>query len=124
MQDKIIHREPSYQIMKAVFEVHNTLGPGYLEKVYEEALAVELELLNIPFERQKEITVIYKVRHVGQHRLDFVIDGRIVLELKSVSTLANVHKKQVLSYVKATDLRLGILVNFATLRVQSERIAN
>ena len=124
MQDKIIHREPSYQIMKAVFEVHNTLGPGYLEKVYEEALAVELELLNIPFERQKEITVIYKGRHVDQHRLDFVIDGRIVLELKSVSTLANVHKKQVLSYVKATDLRLGILVNFATLRVQSERIAN
>ena len=124
MQDKIIHREPSYQIMKAVFEVHNTLGPGYLEKVYEEALAVELELLNIPFERQKEITVIYKGRRVDQHRLDFVIDGRIVLELKSVSTLANVHKKQVLSYVKATDLRLGILVNFATLRVQSERIAN
>ncbi len=124
MQDEIIHRELSYQVMQAVFEVHNTLGPGYLEKVYEEALAVELELLNIPFERQKEITVIYKGRRVGQHRLDFVIDGRIVLELKSVSTLANVHKKQVLSYVKATDLRLGILVNFATPRVQSERIAN
>ena len=124
MQDKIIHRKLSYQVMQAVFEVHNTLGPGYLEKVYEEALAVELELMNIPFERQKEITVIYKGRRVGQHRLDFVIDGKIVLELKSVSTLANVHKKQVLSYLKATDLRLGILVNFATLRVQSERIAN
>ena len=124
MQDEIIHRKLSYQVMQAVFEVHNTLGPGYLEKVYEEALAVELELLNIPFERQKEITVIYKGHRVGQHRLDFVIDGKIVLELKSVSTLANVHKKQVLSYVKATDLRLGILVNFATLRVQSERIAN
>ena len=124
MRDKIIHRELSYQVMQAVFEVHNTLGPGYLEKVYEEALAIELELVNIPFERQKKITVVYKGRDIGRHRLDFVIDDKIVLELKSVSTLANVHKKQVLSYLKATGLRLSILVNFATPRVQSERIAN
>jgi GxxExxY protein len=70
--DKVIHRELSYQVMKAVFEVHNTLGPGFLESAYEEALAHELELRGIAFERQKAVTVRFKERVVGTHRLDLV----------------------------------------------------
>jgi GxxExxY protein len=122
--DKVIYRELSYQVMQAIFEVHNALGPGFVENVYEEALAYELELRRIPFERQKAVTVHYKDRGVGTHRLDLVVDGKIVLELKAVSTLTDVFKQQTLSYLKAADLRLGRLVNFGTPRVEYTRIAN
>jgi GxxExxY protein len=110
--------------MEAVFEVHNTLSPGFLENVYEQALAYELELRGIPFERQKMVTVYYKEREVGSHRLDIVIDGKILLELKAVSELTDVFKQQTLSYLKATGLKLGILLNFGTRRVQYTRIVN
>jgi GxxExxY protein len=122
--DKVIHRELSYQVMQAVFEVHNALGPGFVENVYEEALAYELELRRIPFERQKAVTVHYKDRVVGTHRLDLIVDGKIVLELKAVSALTDVFKQQTLSYLKAAELRLGLLVNFGTPRVEYTRIAN
>jgi len=122
--EKIVYPERSYKIMEAVFEVHNTLGPGYVEQIYEEALACELELSGVPFERQKRITVGYKGRMVGTHQLDLVVDSRVILELKAASALADVHKQQLLSYLKATDLRLGILANFGTPRVEYVRIAN
>lgn len=110
--------------MQAVFEVHNTLGPGFLEGVYEEALAYELELRAIPFERQKTVTVLYKGLTVGTHRLDLVVDGKILLELKAVSTLNDVFKQQTLSCLKSTGLRLGILINSGARRVGYVRIAN
>ena len=122
--DKVIHKELSYRVMKAVFEVHNTLGPGFVESVYEEALAYELELRGIPFERQKVVTVRYKERVVGTHRLDLVVDGKVLLELKAVSALTDVFKQQMLSYLKATRLKLGILINFGTPRVEYTRIVN
>lgn len=124
MKDKVIYRELSYRVMQAVFEVHNTLGPGFVESVYEEALAYELEMRGIPFERQKKIVVRYRDRVVGTHRLDLVVDKTIVLELKAVSALNDVFKQQTLSYLKATGLRLGILINFGTPRVEYTRIAN
>ena len=110
--------------MQAVFEVHNTLGPGFVESLYEQALAYELETRDIPFERQKKVTVRYKGRVVGTHRLDFVVDGKVVLEMKAGTALTDVFKQQTLSYLKATDLRLGILINFGTSRVEYIRIAN
>ena len=122
--DKILHKELSYQVMKAVFEVHNMLGAGFVESVYEDALAYELELRGIAFENQKVVTVRYKERVVGTHRLDFAVDGKIVLELKAVSALTDVFKQQTLSYLKATDLKLGILINFGTPRVEYVRIVN
>jgi GxxExxY protein len=102
MTDRVLYRELSYRVMQAVFEVHNTLGPGFVEGMYEEALAYELEMCDIPFERQKMITVHYKERIVGTHRLDFIVDDKIVLELKAVSSLTDVFKQQTLSYLKAT----------------------
>ena len=124
VKDRVIYRELSYRVMQAMFEVHNTLGPGFVENVYEEALAYELEMRGIPFERQKKVTVHYKGRIIGTHRLDFVVNDKIVLELKAVSALTDVFKQQTLSYLKATGLRLGILVNFGTPRVEYVRIAN
>ena len=122
--DKVIHKELSYRVMQAAFEVHNTLGPGFVESVYEEALAYELELHGIPFEREKVVTVRYKERVVGTHRLDLVVDGKIILELKAISALTDVFKHQTLSYLKATGLKLGILINFGTPRVVYTRIVN
>lgn len=123
-ENRVIHPVLSYQIMQAVFEVHNTLGPGFLESVYEEALAFELDLRGIPFVRQETVEVRYKGRVVGAQRLDLVIDGRILLELKAVSALTDVFKQQTLSYLKATGLKLGILINFGVTRVEYVRIVN
>jgi len=124
VKDKVIYRDLSYRVMQAVFEVHNTLGPRFVESVYEEALAYELELRDIPFERQQVVTVCYKGRVVGTHRLDLVVDSKILLELKAVSALTDLFKQQTLSYLKATGLKLGILANFGTPRVEHVRIAN
>jgi len=110
--------------MQAVFEVHNMLGPGFLESLYEVALAHELALRHIPFERQKEIAVTYKGKLIGTHRLDLLVDKKIILELKAVTELTDIFKQQTLSYLKATNLQLGILINFGTPRVQYLRIAN
>ena len=120
----VIHPELSYEIMGAAFEVHNVLGPGFMESLYEETLARELKARNVPFERQKEVTVVYKGQTIGSHRLDMVVDGKVVLELKAVSELTDAFKQQVLSYLKATGLRLGILINFGTSEVRCVRIAN
>jgi len=120
----LIYPELSYEIMGAVFEVHNVLGPGFMESLYEEALARELDARSVPFERQKEVTIAYKGQPIGTHRLDMVVDGKVVLELKAVSELADAFKQQVRSYLKATGLRLGILINFGAPEVRYVRIAN
>ena len=124
MTATIIYRELSYRVMQAVFEVHNVLGPGFAENLYEKALSYEFESRGIPFERQRSVTVLYKGRMLGTHRLDLVVDDKIVLELKAVSALKDLFKQQTLSYLKATDLKLGILINFGTPRVEYVRIAN
>ncbi len=88
------------------------LGPGYLESVYEEALAIELGLRGIGFRRQVPVTVSYKGREVGTARLDFLVEEILVVELKAVDDLAPIHLAQVLSYLKATSLPLALLINF------------
>jgi GxxExxY protein len=100
------------RVIGCAIEVHRTLGPGYLEALYEEALSLEFGLRGIPFERQKPILVAYKGRRLGEGRLDFLVGGRLIVELKAVEKLAPIHKAQVLSYLKATHLELGLLLNF------------
>jgi GxxExxY protein len=104
----------AHEVIGAAIEVHRLIGPGYLESVYEEALSVELNLRNIPFTRQVIISVNYKDHAVGEGRLDFLVGGKLVVELKAVDTLAPIHTAQVLSYLKATGKRLGLLINFNT----------
>ena len=99
-------------VIGAAIEVHRLLGPGYLESVYEQALAIELELRNIPFERQKPIRVNYKGREVGEGRLDLLVGGSLIVELKAVDALAPIHTAQVMSYLKTTHYPLGLLINF------------
>ena len=102
----------AHGIIGAAIEVHSCLGPGYLESVYEEAMAIELKSRGIPFERQKAVSVNYKGTEVGQGRLDFFVGSQLVVELKTVDTLLPLHKPQVISYLKATKCRLGLLINF------------
>lgn len=98
----------------AAIEVHRNLGPGLDEALYEAALAIELRLRNIEFARQVLVQVKYKGDVIGEKRLDFVIGGKVVVELKAVEQLAAVHKAQVLTYLNITGLKLGLLINFNT----------
>jgi GxxExxY protein len=112
-------KEPDKQVddlaraaIGAAIEVHRTLGPGFPESVYEEVLSVELELRAIPFERQVPISIAYKTRSVGLARLDYLIDGLLVLELKAVEQVLPVHRAIVISYLKTSKRELGLLINF------------
>src|SRR6266446_3985672 len=109
------------QIIAAAIRVHRALGPGFLESVYEEALAVEFALCGIQFVRQKPIALFYKDHQVGEHRLDFVVDGKIVVELKAVSALEDIHFAIGRSYLKATNIEDGLLLNFATAALTIKR---
>lgn len=102
----------AHEVIGAAIEVHRTLGPGFLESVYEEALCVEMGLRGIPFARQTTISVNYKGHPVGEGRLDFLVGDTLVVELKTVDALAPVHFAQILSYLKATGHQLGLLINF------------
>lgn len=121
--DNMLYKELSYEVMSAVFEVHNVLGSGFLEKIYENALIAELLLRGIGAEAQKPLVVQYKGRNVGSYCADIVVNGQILLELKAVESLNKTHEAQVLNYLRSTGLKLGILINFGKERVESKRFA-
>src|SRR6266567_5853164 len=102
------------RIIAAAIRVHRALGPGFLENVYEEALAVEFALSGIQFVRQKPIALFYKDHQIGEHRLDFLVEDKIVVELKAINALEDIHFAIGRSYLKATNLEDGLLLNFAT----------
>src|SRR5438045_8335860 len=101
-------------IIAAAIRVHRELGPGFLESIYELALAVEFALSGIQFIRQHPVPLFYRDHQVGEHRLDFLVEGKIVVELKAVSELEDIHFAIGRSYLKATNLQDGLLFNFAT----------
>lgn len=101
-----------YRIIGAALEVHRRLGPGFLESVYEEALCIELRIRNIPYERQVKIAVEYKTFALGEHRMDLIVKNLIIVELKTVEQLSAIHSAQIISYLKATNYHLGLLINF------------
>ena len=105
----------SNEIIGAAIEVHRALGPGLLESIYENALVFELEQRQIEFRRQVEIPVVYKGHRIEGHlRLDIVVADSVIIEVKAVECLLDVHKAQLLSYLRLANKRLGLLVNFNT----------
>lgn len=106
-QDQLAHA-----VIGAAIEVHRHLGPGFTEEVYEKALCIELGLRGIPFERQRAVAVDYKGHEVGAGRLDLLVGGCLVVELKSVAAVTEVDVAKVLSYLKATGSTLALLINF------------
>lgn len=120
---ELIYAEESYKINNAIFEVHKVLGPGLLEKVYQEALEKEFTLQHIPFEREKSFTIIYKGEELEQKYIaDFVCYDKIVIELKAVDILQPVHTAQVINYLALTGYKLGLLVNFNVDKLKPLRI--
>ena len=99
-------------VIGAAIKVHRHLGPGFLEGVYEEALSVELDIRRIRFERQKPISVQYKGHSVGDSRVDLWVDGKLIVELKALDRILPIHQAQLISYLKAGALQLGLLINF------------
>lgn len=106
--------ELSRRVIGAAIEVHRTLGPGFLESVYQRSLSIELNHLGIEHELEYPLRVCYRGVNVSAGRLDLVIPGHLLVELKSVDGFADIHRAQVISYLKATGLRLGLLMNFKT----------
>lgn len=117
--------DESYQIMGACFEVHNRMGAGFLEAVYQECLAIEFAEQGISFAAQPELRLTYRGRELTQiYRPDFVCYGKILVELKALDRLIVPHRAQVINYLNATNLELGLLVNFGSHpKLESKRLA-
>ena len=119
---EVLYKESSYEIIGAAMEVHRTLGPGFLEAVYQAALAHELTLRGIHFEQFKKLPVTYKGVLVGNYEADFVVEDKIILELKAISAFHPQHEAQAINYLTATGLRLARLLNFGSASLQHKRM--
>ena len=119
---EILHKELTYKIVGCAMEVHSVLGFGFLEKVYENALMVELRTANIPAVQQQAVKVQYKGEIVGDYIADIVIDNKIILELKSARAICDEHVAQMLNYLKATGFELGLLINFGEHKLEYKRL--
>ena len=118
----LLYQELTGKIIGAAMEVHGALGQGFLESVYEEAFAHELSLRNIPFERQKGLSVYYKERRVKEFICDFLIGEKVLVEIKAMKKMTDVDKAQIMNYLKATRTKIGILFNFGERSLKFERI--
>jgi GxxExxY protein len=112
MKTEYPEQELTRRIIEAAIQVHRNLGPGYLESIYHNALTHEFSSRGIPFEREKVIPVTYKGVIVGEHRLDSLVADRVVIELKAVSGFHQAFRAQAISYLKATSLKVGLILNF------------
>ncbi len=110
---KLEHEELTDRIIAAAIEVHKTLGPGFLESVYEIALSIGFESCDIPYEKQWEIPIFYKNEEIGKHRLDMFVFNKFVVELKAIKEVTNEHFAVVRSYLKATGQKHGLILNFS-----------
>ena len=121
-REELGNRALTERIIGAALRIHSELGPGFLESIYEEALAVELRLLGLAFERQKPVPIFYRGQPIGEHRLDLLVQGCVVVELKAIAALENIHFAIARSYLKALGLNDGLLLNFAATRLVIKRI--
>ena len=120
----LLYQELTNRILKACYTVHNELGCGFLEKVYQEALAIQMTEMNIPFEREKHLNVFYHGKCLQcDYIADFVVDDKVILELKAVTEMDNVFKAQTINYLKITGYKVGFLMNFGQEEFQFKRFA-
>lgn len=118
----LIHKDITIQIIASAYEVGNILGAGFLEKVYENALRFELELRGLKLETQQQVVIYYKGQEIGLYQTDLVVDGKVIVEVKSIESIAQLHKAQIINYLKATGLEVGLIINFGKTKVEFERI--
>jgi len=123
-QSKIIYKELSFKIVGAAMNVYNALGYGFLEKVYENAMMVVFEREGIRARQQAGTPVYFGGKVVGEYVADIIVEDKIIVEVKTASDISNAHRAQVINYLKATNLRLGLIVNFGKKQLEYERFAN
>jgi GxxExxY protein len=114
--------DASREVIEAAIEVHKCLGPGFLEAIYERALRIALQSRDVPCETQKEVTIQFRDQLVGLHRLDLIANSEIVVEIKAVKAFEDIHFAQLRSYLKATKLEVGLLLNFNSLTLAIKRV--
>ena len=119
---ELLYKELTFAVIGAAMEVHRILGPGFLEAVYQVALERELTLRGIPFEKQVRLPVSYKDVLVGEFFADFIIDGKLIVEIKAVSNFHSQHQAQAMHYLAATGRRLALLLNFGTSSLEHRRV--
>ena len=121
-KDKVLHKELAYQIVGCAMRVHSTLGYGFLEKVYENALMILLEQEGINAVQQAPISVYFEEQIVGEYFADILIDEKIIVEIKAAEKIIPAHEAQALNYLKATKLRLALILNFGKEKLEQERL--
>jgi GxxExxY protein len=114
----------SRRIIGIAIEVHKKLGPGFREKIYEEALLKEFETSNIEFAKEKIVRVDYDGQSLGNQRIDLLVDDEVILEIKACTKIIPIHRDQVISYLKTTDKRLGLILNFGRSKLEIKRVVN
>lgn len=118
----MIYEELTHEILNVAFEVHNTLGCGFFEKIYENAMLCEFKRRNIESMAQKEMKVRYKGEEVGVYFADFVIENKVVLEIKTVDKISKIYEAQLLNYLKASNYKVGLILNFASTKLEYKRL--
>jgi GxxExxY protein len=122
MEQKYEFEELSSQVIGAAIEVHKALKAGYSENIYHKALEIELAMKGVNFESEKDIKVWYKGEKIGDYKIDLLIDNKIVIELKVVENFCDAYVSQVLSYLKATQVPVGLLLNFSKSKLEIKRV--
>ncbi len=110
--DKLKYSDITHKIIGAAMQVHKTLGTGFQEVIYQRCLGIEMKLLGLSFEREKEQTIYYRDIDVGTRRVDFLVEDKIMIELKAINKLEDVHLAQSLNYLEAFKLEVGLIINF------------
>jgi GxxExxY protein len=121
-ESNLLYSDLTREIIGAAMEVHSNLGPGFLESVYEAAMAIEFDLRNVTYERQKAIPVMYKGERAKDFICDFLVDGKVLVELKALKATTGIEEAQVLNYLNATGLEVGLLINFGEQSLKYKRI--
>jgi len=120
--NKLIHGTLTEKTIGAAMEVHSVLGAGFLESVYEEALAIEFNIRKIPFERQKNFKISYKGIYAKEFICDFLVDNLVIVELKAIKGITEIEQAQLLNYLKASGLEVGLLLNFGAKSLEYKRM--
>lgn len=118
------YEELTYKIIGCAMEVHKHLGNGFQELIYQRALAIEMASQGIEFSREHEMQILYKGYDIGTRRVDFFVENKIMVEIKAIIQLEDVHLAQAMNYVEAYDLEIGLLINFGSKSLQHKRVHN
>lgn len=124
ISDEAKHKDLTHNIIGCAMKIHSELGNGFQEVIYQRCMAIEMEEAGLCFEREKEMTILYKGNNVGLRRVDFLVEGLIMVELKAVINLEDVHLAQAMNYCEAYDLQIGLLINFGSKSLQFKRVHN